>query len=244
MEKNMAKAANSLHTQNLRYERKFVYPNVHPEDLIATEVFINSFCFREIFHRRTVNNCYFDDHSMSSYHQNVAGDEKRDKYRLRWYGNEFSQIVNPIFEIKKKYGTVGDKISFPFKHFDLNLDDTPINELLKATKEAAIKGNYHSLAIALNLLTPSLYNSYERRYFLSHCEKFRITLDYNMVFYNPVAHKYPNTKRAFNEIVLELKYARDHDKEARLLSQELSARLTKHSKYVRGIDCINHLQHN
>jgi SPX domain protein involved in polyphosphate accumulation len=243
MEKNMGKVVNNIHTQNLRYERKFVYQDMYPEDLIALEVLTNSFCFREIFHRRTVNNCYFDDAGMSCYHQNVAGDEKRDKYRLRWYGDDFSQIVNPIFEIKKKHGTVGDKLSFPFKNLKIKLDTASSQDLLKATKEAAKKNNFLALSIAIDLLRPSLYNSYERRYFLSHCKKFRITVDYNMLFYNPLANKYTMTKRAFKDIVLELKYTTNDDKEARLLTQELSARLTKHSKYVRGVDAINHLQY-
>ena len=243
MGKNMAKALSNLHTQNLRYERKFVYPNVDPEDLIATEILTNSFCFREIYQRRTINNCYFDDSSMSSYHQNVAGDEKRNKYRLRWYGDHFSEIVNPIFEIKKKYGAVGDKLLFPFKNLKIKLETSSSEDLLQTIKETAKKNNFDALAIALNLLRPSLYNFYERRYFHSHCKKFRITIDYNLQFYNPVMDKHTLTRRRFNDVIIELKYTRDHDKEARSLSQELSARLTKHSKYVRGIDCINHVQH-
>ena len=239
----MEKAQNNTLDTNLRYERKFVYPNALPEDIITTEVLVNGFCFREIYERRTVNNCYFDDHSMSFYHQNVAGDEKRDKYRLRWYGNYFAQVNVPILEIKKKHGAVGDKLSFPLKNLVVSLEKTTSSNLLKLIIEASQKNKYKELASTLQLLKPSLYNSYERRYFLSHCEKFRITIDYNMQFYNPLVHPYELSRQGASDVVLELKYVRAHDKEARLLSQDLRARLSKHSKYVRGIDRINYLQH-
>lgn len=239
----MEKAQNNTLDTNLRYERKFVYPDALPEDIITTEVLVNSFCFREIYERRTVNNCYFDDHSMSFYHQNVSGDEKRDKYRLRWYGNDFAQVNTPILEIKKKYGAVGDKLSFPLNKLEISLEKTTSSKLLERVIEASQKNNYKVLTSALQRLKPSLYNSYERRYFLSHCEKFRITIDYNMQFYNPVVHPYKLSIQSASDVVLELKYARDHDKEARLLSQHLRERLSKHSKYVRGVDNINYLQH-
>ena len=92
MEKNMEKAVASSTSNTIRYERKFIYNDITPEDLIATQVLTNQFCFREIFHRRTVNNIYYDDYAMSFYHQNVAGDMYRDKYRLRWYGDHFNDI--------------------------------------------------------------------------------------------------------------------------------------------------------
>lgn len=236
----MEKVVSKNPDTNFRYERKFVYTHVCPEDLIATEVLTSSFCFREIFHRRTVNNCYFDDAIMSFYHQNVAGDEKRDKYRLRWYGDTFSQIQNPVLEIKKKHGAVGDKISFPFIEMRLDLEKTGAQEVLQALKNQALIANNLELETALALLRPSLYNSYERRYFLSHCERYRITIDYNMLFYDVLVSPYSITKAAIPDVILELKYALPHDKESRVITQNLSARLSKNSKYVRGVDLIYH----
>ncbi len=239
----MEKAVSKTRIQNLRYERKFVYTHASAQDIIDLEVLTNSFCFSEIFHRRTVNNCYLDDASMSFYHQNVAGDDKRDKYRLRWYGDVFSQINHPVLEIKKKHGAVGDKISFPLNDLSLSLEGKTSHNLLQLTSKTVENNGFVELTSALQLLQPSLYNSYERRYFLSHCKKFRITIDYNMKFYNPIVPNYELTENYLNDVILELKYNREDDKEARLLSQELSKRLSKHSKYVRGVDSVNHLQH-
>ena len=239
MERNMEKA---VVKNNHRYERKFLYEGITPEDLIETVVLANSFCFREIFLRRTVNNIYYDDSSMSFYHQNVSGDEKRDKYRLRWYGDAFESIDNPVLEIKKKHGAVGDKLSFALSRYTCNINDQPLAEIQKGIHQYLLKNHTRELTLKLSSLTPSLYNSYERRYFLSDCEKYRITIDYNMAFYNPHFSEYTMTKAQLPDVVLELKYKVSDDKESRKLTQTLSARLSKNSKYVRGIDLIHHQQ--
>jgi SPX domain protein involved in polyphosphate accumulation len=236
----MEKAVSKIHSKNHRYERKFIYPDVYPDDLIETEILVSSFCFREIFNRRTVNNCYFDDSSMSFYHQNVAGDDKRSKYRLRWYGDDFSQVQNPVLEIKKKHGLVGDKISFPLKNLNLDLYQYSSRDLLNEIKKTAFNTHLLELESAIQMLKPSLYNSYERRYFLSDCERFRITVDYNMQFYDVKTTPFTLTKAALPEVILELKYAIKDDKASRKISQGLRARLSKHSKYVRGVDLIYH----
>ena len=236
----MGKAVSKPFAQNYRYERKFVYTHLLSEDLIELEVLGNSFCFREIFSRRTVNNCYYDDASMSFYHQNVAGDDKRDKYRLRWYGDDFTVIQNPVLEIKKKHGTVGDKLSFPLADVKANLNTTSSSILLELVKTATHKNNYMALSNALEILQPALYNSYERRYFLSDCERYRITVDYNMRFYDVLMSPLHLGEITLPEVILELKYNREDDKESRQLTQQLNARLSKHSKYVRGIDLVHH----
>jgi len=236
----MEKAVSKVDSENYRYERKFIYPSAHPEDLIATEILSSPFCFREIFHRRTVNNCYYDDSSMSFYHQNVVGDDKRSKYRLRWYGDDFSQVQNPVLEIKKKHGLVGDKISFPLKKLNLDLNQNSSSQLLDEVKKTANSSGYIELASAMEMLKPSVYNSYERRYFLSDCEHFRITIDYNMQFYDVQTTPYVITRAALPEVILELKYAIKDDKKSREISQGFRARLSKHSKYVRGVDLIYH----
>ncbi len=246
MGKNMEKAVASteaITNKNLRYERKFIFQGIEPQDLIETVVLSNSFCFREIFHRRTVNNIYYDDPSMSFYHQNVSGDELRDKYRLRWYGDAFEEIKNPVLEIKKKYGTVGDKLSFPLNVFDCNLKTSSLENTQQKIANAIKKQHPPILLSKLNSLSPSLYNSYERRYFLSDCEQYRITIDYNMAFYNPNFKNYEASKTTMSDLVLELKYKVKHDTGSRRLTQQFTSRLSKNSKYVRGIDAINHHQH-
>jgi len=179
---------------------------------------------------------------MSFYHQNVSGDELRDKYRLRWYGDSFEIINNPILEIKKKFGSVGDKLSFPMSDFIHNIKEHSLQNTQEKVYQHILEKHPSELALKLSQLSPSLYNSYERRYFLSDCDTFRITIDYNMTFYNPYFTNYESSKAQLSDIILELKYKVPHDKESRKLTQQLTARLSKNSKYVRGVDLIHHQQ--
>ncbi|WP_197463475.1 polyphosphate polymerase domain-containing protein [Cochleicola gelatinilyticus] len=235
----MGKAVDKNAYYNLRFERKFVFTNQSLEDVLNFTVHTNSFLFSEIFHERTVNNIYFDDGDLTCYKQNVSGVDIREKYRLRWYGKEFHAIEKSTLEVKKKFGDVGDKISFKLKDFNVDLRtqsaDAVHNQLLQRISEE----NNPALLGKLQNLFPTLYNSYDRRYFLSQCGNFRITLDYHMKFYNPNYADFYASEMTTNDVVLELKYNREHDDESRLLSQEINSRLSKNSKYVRGVEAIS-----
>ncbi len=225
--------------QNLRFERKFVYTASQVGDIIENTVLSNSFGFSEIYERRSVNNIYLDDQSFSFYTQNVSGDHIREKYRFRWYGDDFSEINNPTLEIKKKFGDVGDKVSLNLNNFNLNIEKCAVDKVYETLVKEIATMDAPQFFNKLQILTPTLYNSYERRYFLSDCGKFRITIDYNMLFYNPQFKNYKTSEMGLTDIVLELKYKREYDDESRQLSQEIDCRLSKNSKYVRGIENIN-----
>lgn len=221
---------------NLRFERKFIFQRQYVEDIIETVIYANPFLFHEIFERRTVNNVYFDDNEHSFYKMNVSGDGLRDKYRLRWYGENFSRIENSTIEVKKKYGEVGDKYSFKIKGFTADLDYISLDQL-NETIQTELKDP--RLLLKFHGLFPTLLNSYERRYFLSNCGKFRITIDYNMSFYNPNCKQYKLTKSTLDDIILELKYSTENDIESREISQMFNNRLSKNSKYIRGYEIFN-----
>ncbi len=227
-------------SKNLRYERKFIFFSTYLEDLVQ-QLYLNSFGFKEIFEKRRVNNMYFDDHNLNFYKQNVSGVGTREKYRLRWYGEDCTKAENPTIEIKKKSGEVGDKITHKVQDltFDLNaFDSFQINRIIadKLHDHPFLKNKFHQLQ-------PTLINSYERRYFLSSCNKYRVTLDFHQRFYNP---DYANPMSselsiADDMVVLELKYDLQDDSEARSISQEFGPRVSRNSKYVQGIDLIRHL---
>ena len=242
---NMAKAADKelltkagVKGANYRYERKFIFTFDYLEDLVQL-LYLNSFCFSEIYERRQVNNVYFDDSNFNFYKQNVSGVGHREKYRLRWYGDIFTQIQNPTLEIKQKFGEVGDKLSYKTKDFNYNLKtgnarDFQLLAMDRLKDEQLLVNN-------LTLLHPTLFNCYERRYFLSACGKFRITLDYNQRFYHPELDNFSASARSIAKrvVVLELKYAMEDDFLARSISQQFSARVSRNSKYVQGIDLIS-----
>ena len=242
MEQNMGKAASKqadLNAQNsLRFERKFIYKNTRAEDLIQTVILTNPFCFKEVYHRRSINNIYFDDHDLSFYKQNVSGDGEREKYRLRWYNDVFSEIISPTFEIKKKMGEVGDKYSFRMKDTQISLKKSSLKEIQNSLQQTMEDQNNLILATKLKSTQPAIFNSYELRYFLSNCKKYRITIDYNMCFHNPNTSNFASSKITSDDIVLEFKYALPQDTQSREVSQHFSARLSKNSKYVTGVETV------
>jgi hypothetical protein len=238
MEKAVANTPLKTSFHNLRFERKFIYLGMPPEDIINTFVLTNKFCFREIYVRRSVNNIYYDDLNRSFYKMNVSGDGLREKYRLRWYGDAFEQINNPVLEIKRKFGMSGDKFSYKLPPMQANLTHTSSRAF---TRQVLKNINHPQLRASLELMSPFLYNCYERRYFLSDCKNFRITIDYNMRFYDPNALSFKQSQMSLPDVVLELKYPVALDKESRSLTQDFKVRLSKNSKYVRGCDLIYNL---
>jgi hypothetical protein len=239
MEKAVSKTRKSSirKEENLRYERKYIFSSPYLEDLVQ-QLFSNSFGFKEIYEIRSVNNVYFDDHNYNFYKQNVSGVGKREKYRLRWYGDNFSRIESPSIEIKKKFGEVGDKVIHKLENFVLDINSVNAYNLIEIITDK-IDDNLF-LKNRLQELQPTLFNSYERRYFLSDCKKFRITLDFHQKFYNPYYANYMSSERRIEDdiVVLELKYNLVDDTEARLISQEFESRVSRNSKYVQGIDLI------
>lgn len=230
-------AAPKPYAPNLRHERKFVYERGEAEAIIEN-VCRNPFGFQEVFYLRKVNNIYFDDANFNFYKQNVEGVANRKKLRLRWYGNESSQIQDPNIEIKIKQGEVGDKVSHKLKGLSFDLQQQSSREVHEELiKTTTSKTRLHQ---ALCSLQPALLNTYERRYFLSFCGKYRITIDFNQEFYNPNYQSYQQSKIKIDDVILELKYALEDDKVAREVSQGIGPRLSKNSKYVRGINLLYH----
>lgn len=235
---NMEKAADKpTQVSNLRFERKFLFENGNADDIIQG-VYRNSYSFQEIFHKRKVNNIYFDDANYNFYKENVEGVADRKKLRLRWYGYDTNEISNPTIEIKKKMSEAGYKDSIRLKGLQANLIyQTPSDVhhlLIEHTKE------HRAIHQALMRLHPTLINNYERRYFLSFCGRYRLTVDYNQAFYNPNYSILENSKRQINAIVVELKYSVGDDNEARQVSQQIKTRLSKSSKYVNGLNLLYH----
>jgi SPX domain protein involved in polyphosphate accumulation len=235
MEKVVDKA---IQNSNIRFERKFLFQNCDVQDVIQS-VLRNSYGFQEIFHLRKVNNIYFDDSNYNFYKQNVEGVADRKKLRLRWYGQDMPIIENPTIEIKKKMGEAGDKDSFRLKGVSIDLSlQTPsdVHQILLSRTQ-----KHFAVHEVLKKLHPTLINTYERRYFLSFCGRYRITVDFNQAFYNPNYKVLGNSQTKINDIVLELKYAVINDNEARQVSQQIKTRLSKNSKYVNGINFLYHI---
>lgn len=218
-----------------RYERKFFIQTI---DRISVENIVLSHpaFFSEIYHERYVNNIYFDHLTFNNFEDNIHGNINRNKYRIRWYGKMLSEIENPNLELKTRIGLIGTKETYVLNPFKLDrgicisdvvalITDSDINSKVKFTLKDQL---------------PVLLNRYRRRYYESNDKKFRITIDDDQSFYKIKAY---NNEFLFrhedsSSIILELKYNINSDSEVAGITNAMPFRLTKSSKYARGIELL------
>jgi hypothetical protein len=223
-------------SHNYRYERKFTVPDEFSLQSVEQYIKRNKALFREVFHLRQVNNIYFDTAAYNDYFDNVLGVSDRKKIRIRWYGDTIGHIKKPVLEVKIKKGIVGDKWSYKLEPFvlDNNFDNTTIQSVFKNSKLPL------PILESVKMVTPTLLNSYSRRYFMSADNKFRVTLDFKLL-YHKIDKRFNNFNFApvsdENKIV-ELKYGLLDDDKSSAISTQFPFRLNKNSKYVNGINTI------
>lgn len=147
---------------------------------------------------------------------------KEKKYRIRWYGDSFSNSLKQL-EIKSKAEFLNVKKTVQLEEFTLK----GLNDIEKLSVELIkfLKKDNLNLFNHFQSKTVKLFNSYNRRYFLSKNNETRITIDSSLNFYSPV------TKNIFeeNNIIVEIKYFRDFNESFKNLT------LNKYSKYVKGV---------
>lgn len=222
---------------DLRYERKFAIDSVSKEEL---EILIkyHHCLFREIFYERRVNNIYLDTISLDNYMDNEIGISKRTKVRIRWYGDILGMIQKPVLELKLKDGLLGSKQSYELGDIWIS-DNLSISDIHSAIISSSIIPDF--LKSELLQLNMYLLNSYKRKYYLSSDEKFRITIDSDMVFYK-IQNDFNSflfKREAENTTILELKYDKSHDTNAKYVSNGFPFRNTKYSKYITGMNLLN-----
>lgn len=220
-----------------RYERKFMVDEMSYH-AVEQQIKLHQAAFSPIFHSRYINNIYFDTHELDFFYDNVSGRSNRRKARIRWYGDIEGFIDKPVLEFKIREGMLGNKISFPLKpfHVDNNLN---LEKLYTVFRNSELP-----LWAIENLLNfkPALLNRYRRKYFLSFNKKFRLTID-NELQYHGMGGNNNNLleKHVSGNVIVELKYERKYDDIAPLVTNKLPFRLTKSSKYVNGVEMLNHM---
>ena len=221
-----------MEDSNYRYERKYRVTELSYSELINI-IFYSPFLFREIYSQRTLNNIYLDDFDLSNYFDNVDGYSKRCKIRIRWYGYDHNKIHAPQLEFKIRRGYVGTKKIFPLKSFTFDKAFSR-DYLMDIFKNSTLPDEIRERLFHLRL---SLYNKYQRRYFLSSDNRFRITLDKNIEYFElKDCSNFFLTKRSdIGVSVLELKYGQNNCSEATKIIEQFAFRMTKNSKYVSGI---------
>ena len=210
-----------LQKNKFRYERKYVIENVDLPSFIHE---ILSKSFLEVFNERRINNLYYDSINLDSIVDNIDGLSERKKYRIRWYGNTFKRSLKQ-FEVKFKSEFLNSKKIFNIGEFQIkdysnfNISHKNLVRILK-NKDLVLYEIMQSKFL-------KLFNSYNRKYYLSSNKNIRITIDTDLNFYSPL------TKNVFKEkkIIVEIKY----NKEFKFLNEFKNLRINKYSKYVKGV---------
>ena len=217
---------------NYRYEDKFLVDFGRVSSMLSVIQGENPY-FKKVFHERTVCSVYYDTDSYLLASQNINGDSRRHKLRLRFYGDDVSAS---FFEIKSKCGSVGSKVSHPVRVFNGRL---PLaTTLLNHQRLTA-----HTLASYGHLFSPKLLVVYRRHYFVSRTDtSIRLTFDSDINFKSLTA--FSTTQSVLDgfcfrssDSVLELKYPSRHGIELfrQFFSDYFSCRRSKYSKYVQGL---------
>jgi SPX domain protein involved in polyphosphate accumulation len=218
--------------QDFRYERKFFLSGLSTRE-IEWIIKRHSALFREIHSERFVNNIYFDTPTLDYYYSNLEGDSERMKVRIRWYGDLEGKIAAPALELKSKRGNVGSKASYRLAEFEMGPDLDRRAALALFERSSLPK----RLADTLHGVEPILVNRYRRRYFQSVDKRFRITLDADMEVRPVRAAGSRSLERCIDthHRIVELKYVPDDDSEASRVTAEFPFRVTKSSKYAKGV---------
>lgn len=223
---------------NYRFEKKFIIPERLTHS-IEEVVKSNSALMRKIFCPRFINNIYFDNSRFKFFFENIDGVSERMKTRIRWYGNLKGRIKKPVLEFKQKHGLTGSKTSIALPSFDLK-DIYHPGFLRSLFQNSNLDMRKKELML---ILTPSLINRYQRKYFLSFDQKFRVTLDNHLKYY-PVSSPEQLSSCGLKDslsMIMELKYSPIYQLESNNITQEFPFRVIKNSKYVRGIQIIYNL---
>ena len=212
----------------MRYERKYRISHLTlPE--IRQVILMHPAAFRQQYADRQIHNIYFDTPDLHTLLHNAYGSPQREKYRLRWYGDDISQIRNPRFEIKKKHGEAGFKEIHEMMEGSLDNISPYVNSIQQLRLPLAYA------------LTPTLLNSYERSYYVSFDGKFRITIDRSVNYLAwPNMNTHPKFSHRDEARILELKYDVEMENEIEQIIRYLPFRQTKNSKYVQGLQMCSY----
>ncbi|MFL2765702.1 MAG: polyphosphate polymerase domain-containing protein [Paracoccaceae bacterium] len=219
-----------------RYEIKYAIDGLGIEELHSM-LKMHPMHFRPVYSKRQINNIYFDTWDLSAFIDNIEGERNRKKVRLRWYGQLNDISIKPILEVKQKSGMLGWKERYEVEPIDVDFKKKiETSQLLKF--EGGLRDNILQVSgVDLAFLKPTLLNNYEREYYLTADDNFRLTIDTNLQFFdiNPL-RIFSGMPFQQDRIVVELKFLEEYYEMAEFVTSRLPTRLTKSSKYVVGID--------
>jgi hypothetical protein len=219
----------SPENQSWRLEVKFAISEMMLPS-VRTQLLLSKFGFRWAYEDRVVNNVYFDSETMSAAWANHSGIPKRQKVRLRWYGDEGPYKL----EIKIKRGAAGAKIAAPVD-FSSEFLTHSWKEIIRRVR-IGVPGEY--VPFLDSQTRPTLINSYRRSYYETPAGRVRATIDSDVKSADQRGRSIPHLNLRTspgNSAVLELKAAVEEEQILREVAGGLGLRMSKNSKYTRGL---------
>jgi hypothetical protein len=219
--------------ETIRYERKFVAQGLDRAQIEAM-LLRHPALFYEPYPPRFVNNIYLDTIEFANYGDNLAGAADRTKIRLRWYHDLFRRVDDGILEFKVKQGLVGwkEQYAFPPFTFQAGFAGRDFSDWVAASSLPP------EVKLRLMLQQPSLVNRYLRSYFATRDGRFRVTVDTDLMYYkvNRLSNRFLVRQEEKDTLILELKYGQENIQGAARISSRLPLRLSRNSKYARGVE--------
>ena len=199
-------------------------------------------CRRKIYHEpvSTVRSIYFDDATLSACQANLDGLGWRRKVRLRWY-DSLRPGTTFFFEIKWRHNRVTGK-----RRLQLESEE-PLGQLtykqIVAGLERVIPPEL--LGDVFLFCEPTIIVQYRREHFTSDDGCLRVTLDYDITYYDQTGKGSISTsfpRRLERLVVVEGKTPIGREAELRRLFYPFRARAGRCSKYVQGCHLLGLIQ--
>lgn len=221
--------------QEWRYEIKMICEEqLLPQ--VRSWVRLDSAYFALAYPTRRVNTLYFDTPHLNSFEANVTGVSKRQKLRLRWYGETKPLVERPTVELKFKENMLGGKMRYRLRH-SLNLAEswrtirqTIQDELL--TEDPLL----HRLMVIAQ--QPTLLNYYQREYYMTADQRVRVTLDYGIRLFDQRFQLRPNYRfplGAPQTLIVEFKANQADGEYLQEIVGRFPLKRNRNSKYVNGL---------
>ena len=219
-----------------RLEIKFVtYETEIPE--LVRWLRVHAAGFEVSYSPRRVNNIYFDSHEYFAYIENLYGSSNRTKVRYRWYG-EHDYPVDGKLEIKCKRNYFSWKQYFPI-NLSSSTEGAPWQSLRRTMLDQL--PSHCTLWMDTHPI-PVIINRYYRHYYVTGDGRVRVTIDSQQTLYDQRYKPLPNVQHPMHDqgtTVMEFKFDRSDRVYAAQILQGLPLRVSRHSKYMMGVQSVH-----
>ena len=219
----------------LRQEVKFV---VSRDDVSTIRKLLESNGRRLVYNEpvSTVRSIYFDDIGMTACRANLGGVGHRRKVRLRWYDSLVPK-KNVFFEIKWRKNRITGKHRIPLE-VQGSLSGVPYRQIVDDL--VGVLPSAH-VADLLESNEPVVIVEYKREHFAARDSALRVTLDYDLVFYDQtgkqcISSSFPQPMH--DTVIVEGKTSPGGEQDVKDFLYPLRPRISAFSKYVHACNLL------